>query len=111
VTSTVQEAQGLAAIYTVFTFAPFWFISLLLLFPNSPVWIVFSIFPFTAPVVTLMRLGLTGVPVWQLALSTAVLALSIFGGLLLAARLLRTYILLYGKRPKLGEIIRNLRSA
>jgi ABC-2 type transport system permease protein len=111
VTSTVQEAQGLAAIYTVFNFAPFWFISLILLFPNSPVWIAFSIFPFTAPVVTMMRLGLTGVPVWQLAVSIAVLVLSIVGGLLLAARLLRTYILLYGKRPKLGEIIRNLRSA
>jgi ABC-2 type transport system permease protein len=111
VTSTVQEAQGVAAIYTIFIFAPFWFISLLLIFPNSPVWIAFSIFPFTAPVVTMMRLGLVGVPVWQLAVSAAVLALAIVGGLLLAARLLRTYILLYGKRPGLGEIIRNLRNA
>ncbi len=111
VTSTVQEAQGIAAIYTVFNFAPFWFISLLLLFPNSPVWIAFNIFPFTAPVVTMLRLGLAGVPVWQLAVSTAVLALSIVGGLLLAARLLRAYVLMYGKRPNLGEIIRNLRSA
>jgi len=40
----------------------------------------------------------------------AVLVLSIVGGLYLAARLLRTYILMYGKRPSLGEIIRNLRS-
>jgi ABC-2 type transport system permease protein len=111
VTSTLQEAQGIAAIYTVFNFAPFWFISLLLLFPNSPVWIAFSIFPFTAPVVTMMRLGLVGVPAWQLAVSITVLALSIFGGLLLASRLLRAYVLMYGKRPKLGEIVRNLRSA
>jgi ABC-2 type transport system permease protein len=110
ISSTVQEAQGLAGIYTVFAIAPFWFLSLLLLFPNSPVWVVFSVFPFTAPVLVMLRLGLTGVPAWQLAASIAVLVLSIIGGLLLAARLLRTYLLMYGKRPNLGEIIRNLRN-
>jgi ABC-2 type transport system permease protein len=57
-----------------------------------------------------LRLGMTGVPVWQLAISIAVMVLSIVGGLLLAAKLLRTYILMYGKRPNWGEIIRNLRS-
>jgi ABC-2 type transport system permease protein len=58
-----------------------------------------------------LRLGMTGVPAWQLAVSIAVLVLSIAGGLLLAAKLLRTYILMYGKRPGLGEIIRSLRSS
>jgi ABC-2 type transport system permease protein len=53
---------------------------------------------------------MTGVPAWQLAVSMTVLVLSIIGGLLLAAKLLRTYILMYGKRPNLGEIIRNIRS-
>jgi ABC-2 type transport system permease protein len=81
-----------------------------MLVPNSPIWIAFSIFPFTAPVVVMLRLGLTGVPTWQLIASIAVLVLSIAGGLLLAAKLLRAYLLMYGKRPRLGEIIRNLRS-
>ena len=110
ITTTVREAQSLAAIYTLFSVAPFWFLSLLLLFPNSPVWVVFSIFPFTAPVLTMLRMGVTGVPVWQLIVSTSMLALCVVGGLLLAARLLRTYTLLYGKRPTLREIVRNLRS-
>jgi ABC-2 type transport system permease protein len=111
VTSSVQEAQSLAGLYTLFNIAPFWFVSLLLLFPDSQVWIVLTIFPLTAPVITMMRLGLIGVPVWQLAVSIMVLALSIVGGLLLAARLLRAYMLMYGKRPGLGEIIRNFRNA
>jgi ABC-2 type transport system permease protein len=111
VSTTVQEAQSLAVLYTLFNVAPLWFVSLLLLFPDSPVWIVASIFPFTAPVVTMMRLGLFGVPAWQLAISVLVLALCIIGGLLLAARLLRAYMLMYGKRPGLGEIIRYFRSA
>jgi ABC-2 type transport system permease protein len=111
VSSTVHEGQGLASIFTLFAVAPFWFYSLLMLFPNSPVWVVFSIFPFSAPVLVMLRLGMTGVPTWQLTASMAVLVLSVTGGLLLAAKLLRTYILMYGKRPGLGEIIRNLRSS
>ena len=110
ISATVREGQGLASIFTLFAIAPFWFLSLILLFPNSPIWVVFSIFPFSAPVLVMLRLGITGVPAWQLAASIAVLALSIVGGLLLAAKLLRTYLLMYGKRPKLAEIIRNLRS-
>jgi ABC-2 type transport system permease protein len=110
ISATVREAQGLAAIFTLFAVAPFWFYSLITLFPNSPIWVVFSIFPFSAPVLVMLRLGMTGVPVWQLAVSIAVLVLSIAGGLLLAAKLLRTYILMYGKRPNWGEIFRALRS-
>jgi ABC-2 type transport system permease protein len=110
ISSTVREAQQLAAIFTLFAVAPFWFYSPLLLFPNSPVWVIFSIFPFSAPVLVMLRLGMAGVPAWQLIASIGVLVLSIIGGLLLAAKLLRTYLLMYGKRPRLAEIIRNLRS-
>ena len=110
VTSTVQEAQGLAAIYTIFNFVPFWFISLLLIFPNSPIWVILSIFPFTAPVVILLRLGLFGVPAWQLAVSIIVLILCITGGLLMAGKLLRAYTLMYGRRPDLKEIVRSLKA-
>jgi len=108
--STIQEAQSLGAIYNLFNIVPLWFISLLLLFPNSPVWIVLTVFPFTAPVLVIMRLGLTGVPAWQLGASVGVLLLCIIGGLLLDAKLLRAYMLMYGKRPTLREIARGLRS-
>jgi ABC-2 type transport system permease protein len=111
VTGTVREAQGLASIFTMFSVAPFWFLSLLILFPGSPVWIVFSIFPFSAPVMMMLRFGMFGVPVWQIIVSIAVMILFITGGLLLSAKLLRTYLLMYGKRPKPAEIIRNLKNA
>lgn len=109
ITSTVREAQGFSGLFVLFSIAPFWFYSLLMLFPNNPIWIIFSIFPFSAPVLVMLRLGMTGVPAWQLIASMAVMILSIVGGLLLAAKLLRTYILMYGKRPTLREIIRNLK--
>jgi len=108
--STVREAQGLAPLFTLAAVAPFWFISLLMFFPNSPIWVVFSIFPFSAPVTMMLRLGITGVPTWQLALSMAVLIASVLGGLWIAAKLLRIYLLMYGKRPRIREIIRALRA-
>jgi ABC-2 type transport system permease protein len=110
VSASVREGQGLASVFGLFAVAPFWFYSLLMLFPDSPVWAVFSIFPFSAPVLVMLRLGMTGVPLWQLITSMAIMVLSIVGGLFLAAKLLRAYILMYGKRPSFGEIMRNLRS-
>jgi len=108
ISPTAREGQGMAAIFTMFSVAPFWFLSLLMLFPNSSVWIVFSIFPFSAPVLVILRLGLYGIPAWQLAASMAVMVLSIIAGLLLAAKLLRIYLLMYGKRPTIPEIVRSI---
>ena len=108
--STVREAQGLAPLFTLAAVAPFWFISLLMFFPNSPIWVVFSLFPFSAPVTMMLRLGITGVPPWQLAVSMAILIVSIVGGLWIAAKLLRIYLLMYGKRPRIREIVRALRA-
>jgi ABC-2 type transport system permease protein len=110
VSATVREGQALASIFTIFAVAPFWFYSLLLLFPNNPIWIIFSIFPFSAPVLVMLRFGMVGISGWQLAASITVLVLSIIGGLLLAAKLLRTSLLMYGKRPTLKEIIRSLKT-
>jgi ABC-2 type transport system permease protein len=50
------------------------------------------------------------VPAWQIVASVIVLILTIIGGLLLTARVVRTFLLMYGKRPSLGEIIRNFRN-
>jgi ABC-2 type transport system permease protein len=59
----------------------------------------------------MLRLGITGVPTWQLVASMIVLMLSVVGGLWVAAKLLRGYLLMYGKRPRLREIVRALRAS
>jgi ABC-2 type transport system permease protein len=110
ISPSAREGQQLATIFTLPAIAPLWFSSAIMLFPNSPVWVVLTIFPITAPVVLMMRLGSTDVAAWQIAVSILVMLLSIAGGLLLTARIVRTYLLMYGKRPGLGEIIRNLRN-
>jgi ABC-2 type transport system permease protein len=110
ISPTAQEGQQLAPIYTLLLFVPFWFSSFLFIFPNSPLWVVLTIFPVTAPVTTMLRLGVSGVAAWELAVSIAVLALSVIGVMFLAIRAFRAYLLMYGKRPSWGEIIQNLRS-
>jgi ABC-2 type transport system permease protein len=109
VSSSSQEGQQLMGIFTIPLLIPLWFMSLIMLLPDSPVWVFFTIFPLSAPVVVIIRLGVSGIPAWQLVASIAVLVLSIIGILLLTIRIFRIYLLMYGKRPGIGEVLRNLR--
>ena len=110
ISTNTREGQQLLMTLTMPVFIPFWFGSLLFMFPNSPIWVVLSVFPVTAPVTTMLRLGVSDVPIWQLAVSILVLGLSIIGVLFVAIRVFRIYLLMYGKRPSWGEIIQILRS-
>jgi ABC-2 type transport system permease protein len=110
ISTNTHEGQQLLMTLTMPVFIPFWFGSLLFIFPNNPIWVVLSIFPVTAPVTTMLRLGVSDVPVWQVVVSIVVLALSIIGALFVVIRVFRIYLLMYGKRPSWGEIIQNLRS-
>lgn len=110
VAPSAREGQQLATIFTLGAVSPLWFSSLIMLFPNNPAFIFFTIFPITAPVTLMMRLGATDVAAWQIAASIIVLALTTTGGLLLTVRVVRTFLLMYGKRPNLGEIIRTIRA-
>jgi len=110
ISPNAREGQQLSMIYTLFAFVPLWFSSLMFIFPNSPIWVVLTIFPVTAPIAAMLRLGVSDIAVWELAVSIAVLVLSIIGILFLAIRAFRIYLLMYGKRPNWGEIIQNLRS-
>jgi len=110
ISPSAREGQQLATIFTLGAVAPLWISSLIMLFPNNPAFVALTIFPITAPVTLMMRLGATDVPVWQIAASIIVLLLSIVGGLLLTTRIVRTFLLMYGKRPGLREIVRNFRN-
>jgi ABC-2 type transport system permease protein len=110
ISTNTHEGQQLLMTLTMPVFIPFWFGSLLFIFPNNPIWVVLSIFPVTAPVTTMLRLGVSDVPVWQVVVSIVVLGLSIIGALFVVIRVFRIYLLMYGKRPSWGEIIQNLRS-
>jgi ABC-2 type transport system permease protein len=110
ISPSVREGQQLSMIYAMLVYVPLWFASFVFIFPDSPIWSVLTIFPVTAPIAVMLRLGVTGIAAWELAASLAVLVLSIILVMFLAIRAFRVYLLMYGKRPAWGEIIRNLRS-
>lgn len=64
-----------------------------------------SLFPLSSPIVMMARLPY-GVPGWQLLLSFALLVLGFMGTTWLAARIYRTGILMYGKKPSWKEMMK-----
>jgi ABC-2 type transport system permease protein len=81
--------------------------------PHGPIAVGFSIFPLTSPIVMLMRLpggvGEGGVPLWQLLTSIALLAVTFLGIVWVAAKIYRTGILMYGKKPTYKELYKWLK--
>jgi ABC-2 type transport system permease protein len=76
--------------------------------PNGALAVFLSVFPPTAPAIMLARLAVTAVPLWQVAVSLAVLALTVVGGIAAAARLFRAGTLLQGTRLSWREVRRAL---
>lgn len=110
ISSNAREGSQLSLFYILLGFAPLWFSSLLFAFPNSSIWVVLMIFPVTAPVQTMLRLGVSDIPFWQIMTSIGVLGLSIIAGLFLAIKIFRMHMLMYGKRPGFAEIIHSLKN-
>ena len=76
--------------------------------PHGTVSQVFSYIPFTSPVVMLMRIPF-GVPIWQQLLSLALLFGTFFVTVLMAAKIYRVGILMYGKKPSYKELAKWLK--
>ena len=111
VATTAREGQQLSMIFTMSAIIPFIIAPFIMEKPDHIVTQVLTLFPITAPITMMIRLGLTDIPTWELIVSITLLVVSIIGALLLAAKVFRTFLLMYGKRPRLGEIIRCLREA
>jgi ABC-2 type transport system permease protein len=70
---------------------------------------VLSLLPPFTPIIMYMRICSQTPPLWQIALSIALLAGSVWAMVWLAARIYRVGVLMYGKRATLPEMIRWLR--
>jgi ABC-2 type transport system permease protein len=58
-----------------------------------------------------MRIAVQTPPLWQIGLSIALLAGTIYALVLLCGRIYRVGVLMYGKRPTLPEILKWLKYA
>ncbi len=108
---TAQDLQMYITLAVIPTWTSFAILPFLLNNPNSPWVVAASLFPPTAPLVMVPRIGMLSAPYpWgQIALSLAFMVLSIWVIIWFASRLYRVGILMYGKRATLPEILRWLR--
>lgn len=109
VTTNSREAGNIAAFVILPTVAPMWVLVPLIEDPDGTLARVLSFIPFTAPVTSLLRLSFGGMGLLDVVISLALLSLSVAAAVWLAARLFRAYLLLYGERPRMGDLLRTLR--
>ena len=109
--ATARESQQMSMLFIMPVWIPFWVLFVFVENPDHVVSTILTMIPITAPTMVFVRLGLSVIPTWELVLSIIILVVGIIGGLILDAKAFRTFLLMYGKTPKLGEIIRSLRQA
>lgn len=73
--------------------------------PEGPLAFWCSMIPFTAPIVTMVRIPLD-VPMWENILSLVILYVSAFGLVWFSGRIYRVGILMYGKKPTVKEMLK-----
>ena len=109
--SSEQEAQQAALPVMLPLIASALLIQVTVSNPESPVARFGAWFPLTAPVLMPMRMALASVSAGEVAAVIAGVALACVGVTWLAARIYRVGLLMYGKRPSVGELARWVRQA
>jgi ABC-2 type transport system permease protein len=104
--SNDQEAQQVQTPITMLIVAAVVCFNVILRDPNSSLSVGLSMIPFFAPILMLLRIALQTPPVWQIALCLGILGMTTAGMVLLASRIYRVGILMYGKRPSLVELVK-----
>ena len=106
-----QEAQQMQFLVMMPMILSVIFIVNIFQHPSSPIAVFGSLFPFTAPLVMFSRIAMQQPPMWQIALSIAIMVATIYAMVWLCGRIYRVGILMYGKKPNLPEIMKWIKYA
>ena len=101
-----QESRTIAGAVSLLIAIPFFFFSVLILNPESPIFTVLMYFPFTAGMTYMMKFPFVQISIWEVLVSLSILAVSTVIVTWAAARVFRWALLLYGKKPNLFTIFR-----
>jgi ABC-2 type transport system permease protein len=106
-----QEAQQALMPIILLLVSSFVFFQPILSKPTSGLAHTLSWLPFSAPIVMPLRIAVIPVAGWDIAISLISVAAGSYIAVWLAARIYRTGMLMYGKRPTMRELARWLRTA
>jgi ABC-2 type transport system permease protein len=87
------------------------FLNPVMMNPSGPLAVLLSWLPFSAPIIMPTRMALDAVPMSQVIGSWIVSAIGSAGAVWVAARIYRIGMLMYGKKPGMGELVKWIRSA
>ncbi len=99
-----QEAQSLMLPITMPIILSFIIMTAAVGKPDAPISVWASMIPFSSPIVMMARIPSGSVPAWQIAVSMISLVAGFILTTMLAAKIYRTGILLYGKKVTLKEM-------
>ena len=107
-TGSLREANQASAMITVPAFAPLWFMGVILPNPDGTLAQVLTYIPITAPVTAMLRRALDAMAIGEVIIALALMASVSFIGVVLAIRLFRAYLLMYGQRPSIAQIAKTV---
>ena len=106
-----QDAQGLLMPIYMLIIIPIMFIVFFVESPNSGLATTLSMIPFFSPILMVVRIAVTEVPLWQTLLSYVLLLATFIGSMWLSSRIYRIGILMYGKKPGIRDFARWIRQS
>lgn len=108
--SRAEDVQSSSAIYTLPMVAAYLLAFVALSDPEKPLAVWASMIPLLSPMVMFTRVATSTVPIWQIGTAIGLSLIVIWLLTMVAAKLYRVGVLMYGKPPKLKDIWKALRS-
>jgi len=104
-----EDAQQMVSIASLLLVIPMMFLMPVIKNPNGNLAVGLSLVPFFAPILMYLRITIQTPPAWQIALSIAIMLVTILFMVWLVSKIYRVGILMYGKKPTIPELVRWLR--
>lgn len=105
-----SDAAQLSMPITMVVVLPMLFISVIISNPGGTIATVLSLIPFFSPILMIIRIAASTVPVWQIALSMLLMISTFIGAIWISAKIYRVGILMTGKRPGFKDMIKWLKA-
>ena len=99
-----EEAQQTAAPLTILIVFPFILMFQLFRVPDSTLSVLLSHVPFFSPILMFMRINVLMPPLWEILLNILLVCATVLLVTLISGKIYRVGILMYGKRPTLGQL-------
>ncbi len=102
--SSEEEAQQTGVPLTMLIVVPFVLMFQLFRIPDSTLSVLLSHVPFFSPILMFMRINVLMPPLWEILLNILVMCTTVLLVTLVSGKIYRVGILMYGKRPTLGQL-------